>query len=76
MSMNRLLTEELKKVLYFDNFNGFFRVVAKTEKPFSISIPESFCPILGMYNYPVKELTRIEQRDNYTMFAVKKGLTF
>ena len=76
MSMNRLLSEELMKVLYFDNFNGFFRVVAKTEKPFSISIPESFCPILGMYDYPVKEFKRIEQRDNYTMFAVKKDSLF
>ena len=42
MSINRLLSEELKKVLYFENFNGFFRIVAKTEKPVAISIAESF----------------------------------
>ena len=76
MSMNRLLSEQLKKVLYFDNFNGFFRVVAKTEQSFTISIPESFCPILGMYDYPAGEMTRILRRNNYTMFAVKKDSLF
>ena len=75
-SMNRLLSEELKKILYFDNFNGFFRIVARTEKPFLISILESFCPFLGMYDYPEKELGRIVEQDNYVTLALKKERLF
>ena len=76
MSMNRLLSEELKKILYFDNFNGFFRIAARTEKPFSISIPESFCPFLGMYDYPEKKRRRNVEQDNYVTFAVNKERLF
>ena len=43
---------------------------------FVIGFSESLCPILGMYDYPAKEFKRIAQRDNYTMFAVKKDLLF
>ena len=71
MSMNHL-SEQLKKILYFNNINGFFRVVAKTEQSFVIKFPESFCPILGMYDYPEGEASRIFKGDNYQMFAVKK----
>ena len=74
--MNHLLSVELKKILYFDNFNGFFRIVARTEKPFSISIPESFCPFLGMHDYPEKERGRIVEQDNYITFAVNKERLF
>ena len=74
--MNRLLSEELKEILHFDNFNGFFRIVARTDKPFSISIPKSFCPFLGMYDYPEKELVRIEERDDYVTLAVTKDKIF
>ena len=70
MSMNRLLSEQLKKILHFDNINKFFRVVAKTEQSFVIKFPESLCPILGMYDYPEGEPARIFKADNYHMFAV------
>ncbi len=75
-SMNRLLSEELKEILHFDNFNGFFRIVAKTDKPFSISIPKNFCPFLGMYDYSEKELARIEERGDYVTLAVTKERFF
>ena len=72
MSMNRLLSEQLKKILYFDNIKGFFRVVAKTEQSFVIKFPESLCPSIGMYDYLEGEASRIFKGDNYQMFAVKK----
>ena len=31
MAMNRLLSEQLKEVVYFDNINGFLRITAKTK---------------------------------------------
>ncbi len=75
-SMNRLLSEELKEILHFENFNGFFRIVAKTNKPFSIGIPKNFCPFLGMYDYSEKELARIEERGDYVTLAVTKERFF
>ena len=38
---------------------GFFIVVAKTEQNFIIGFPESLCRILGMYDYPEGEVSRI-----------------
>ena len=72
MVMNCLLLEQLKEVLYFDNINGFLRITAKTERSFIIGFPKSFCPILGMYDYPQGEKSRIFDEDNYHFFAVKK----
>ena len=34
MTMNRLLTEQLKEILYFDNINGYLRITAKTNQIF------------------------------------------
>ena len=70
--MKRLLSEQLKEILYFANINGFLRIEAKTEQSFVKGLPKSLCPILGMYDYPQGEATRIFKADNYHMFAVKK----
>ena len=59
IAMNRLLSEQLKEVVYFDNINGFFRITAKTKRNFIIGFPKSLCPILGMYNYPQGEQSRV-----------------
>ena len=64
--------KELCWILYFDNINGFLRITAKTEQIFIIGFPKSLCPILGMYDYPEGEESRIVKADNYHMFAVKK----
>ena len=73
MVMNRLLLEQLKEVLYFDNINGFLRIMAKIKRSFIIGFPKSLCPILGMYDYPQGEKLRIFDEDNYHFFAVKKN---
>ena len=52
MAMNRLLTEQLKELVYFENINGYLRITAKTKQIFIIGFPQSLCPILGMYDYP------------------------
>ena len=59
MAMNRLFSEQLKEVVYFDNINRFLRITAKTKQNFIIGFPKSLCPILGMYNYPQGEHSRI-----------------
>ena len=59
MAMNRLLSEQLKKIVYFDNVNGFLRITTKTKQNFIIGFPKSLCPILGMYDYPQGEQTRV-----------------
>ena len=59
MAMNRLLSEQLKEVVYFDNINGFLRITAKTKQNFIIGFSKSLCPILGMYNYPQGEQSRV-----------------
>ena len=71
MTMNRLLTEQLKKVLYFDNINGFLRITAKTKRNFIIGFPRSLCPILGMYDYPQGEKSRTFDEKKYHFFAVR-----
>ena len=58
MAMNRLLSEQLKEVLYFDNINRFLRITAKTKRNFIIGFPRSLFPILGMYDYPQGENSR------------------
>ena len=63
MAMNCLLTEQLKKIVYFDNINGFLRITAKTEQNFIIGFPKSLCPILGMY--PQGEQGRVFDKNNY-----------
>ena len=73
MTMNRLLSEQLKKIPHFDNINGFFRVEAKTEQSFVIGVSKSLCPILGMYDYLEGEASIIFKADNYHMFVVKKN---
>ena len=70
--MNRLLSKQLKEVLYFDNINGFLGITAKTEQIFIIGFPKSLCPILRMYDYSEGEASRIVKANNYHMFAVKR----
>ena len=65
MAMNRLLTEQLKELVYFDNINGYLRITAKTSQIFIIGFPKNLCPILGMYDYPLEENQRVTNRDNY-----------
>ena len=65
MAMNHLLTEQLKEVIYFDNINGFLRITAKNKRNFIIGFPKSLCPILGMYDYPQGEQTRVFDEKNY-----------
>ena len=69
MAMNRLLSEQLKKIVYFDNINGFLRITTKTKQNFIIGFPQSLCPILGMYDYPEKEETRVFDEENYHFFG-------
>ena len=69
MAMNRLLTEQLKEVLYFDNINGFLRITAKTKRNFIIGFLKSLCPILGMYDYPQGEQERVFD-EKTTIFLV------
>ena len=69
MAMNRLLTEQLKKIVYFDNINGFLRITAKTKQNFIMGFPKSLCPILGMYDYPQGEQRRVFEKKN-TIFLV------
>ena len=71
MTMNRLLTEQLKKIVYFDNVNGFLRITAKTKQNFIIGFPKSLCPILGMYDYPQGEQGRVFDKNNYHFFGVR-----
>ena len=71
--MNRLLSEQLKKVIYFDNINGFLRITAKTEQNFIIGFPKSLCLILGKYNYPEGEETRVFD-EKTTIFWCEKLL--
>ena len=73
MSMNRLLPEQLKEILYFDNINGFLRITAKTEQVVIIGFPKSLCPILGMYDYPLSENQRVFDEKNYHFFAVRNN---
>ena len=73
MAMNRLLSEQLKEILYFDNINGFLRIAAKTEQSFIKGFPKSLCPILGMYDYPEGVASRTFKADNYHRFAVHKN---
>ena len=70
-AMNDLLTEELKELVYFENVNGYLRITAKTEQIFIIGFPQSFCPILGMYDYPNEEKQRVSDKNNYHFFAVR-----
>ena len=70
-AMNDLLTEELKELVYFENVNGYLRITAKTDQIFIIGFPQSFCPILGMYDYPMEEKLRVDDKDNYHFFAVR-----
>ena len=74
MSMNRLLTEQLKEILYFDNINGYLRITAKTNQIFIIGFPKSLCPILGMYDYPLEENQRVSDKNNYHFFCCEKLL--
>ena len=71
MAMNRLLTEQLKKIVYFDNINGFLRITTKTKQNFIIGFPNSLCPILGMYDYPLGEKTRVFDEEKYHFFGVR-----
>ena len=68
MTMNRLLSEQLKKIVYFDNVNGFLIITAKTKQNFIIGFPKSLCPILGMYDYPQGEQRRVFDEKNYHFF--------
>ena len=76
MAMNRLLSEQLKEVVYFDNINGFLRITAKTERSFIIGFLRSLCPILEMYDYPQGENSRIFNEKNYHFFAVRNYLLY
>ena len=66
--MNDLLTEELKELVYFENVNGYLRITAKTEQIFIIGFPQSFCPILGMYDYPMEEKLRVTDKKQLPFF--------
>ena len=78
MAMNHLLStvcclllQQLKKVVYFDNINELLRITAKTKRNFIIGFPKSLCPILGMYDYPQGEQTRVFDEKNYHFFGVR-----
>ena len=69
MAMNRLFLEQLKEVVYFDNINGFLRITTKNKQNFIIGFPKSLCPILGMYDCPQEEQSRVFDEKNYHFFV-------